>query len=161
MPFIPKGNVTDIDKLVLGEFSGKEREVIAGAGKGEYLPSRAYEDRFYIATREDKICILEGNAEIENESKFGKKLSANIKTFESDYTAFELPYIYYPGYEVRIDGMITETFETENGFLGFIMGKEDSAEITVKYTGTKAMKVSLLISFISLIVFSTYVWKKH
>ena len=159
--FIPKGNVTDIDKLVLGEFSGKEREVIAGAGKGEYLPSRAYEDRFYIATREDKICILEGNAEIENESKFGKKLSANIKTFESDYTAFELPYIYYPGYEVRIDGMITETFETENGFLGFIMGKEDSAEITVKYTGTKAMKVSLLISFISLIVFSTYVWKKH
>ena len=41
------------------------------------------------------------------------------------------------------------------------MGKEDSAEITVKYTGTKAMKVSLLISFISLIVFSTYVWKKH
>ncbi len=161
LQFIPKDNITNIDKLILGEFSGKEQEVVAGVGKGEYLPSKAYEDRFYIATREDKIYILEGNAEIKNEFKSGKNLTADIKTFEDEYTAFELPYIYYPGYEVRIDGMITETFETEKGFLGFIMGKEDSAEITVKYTGTQAMKISILISFISIIVFSVYIWKKH
>ncbi len=161
LQFIPKDNITNIDKLVLGDFSGREVEVVAGAGKGEYLPSKAYADRFYIATREDKIFILEGNAEIENEFKFGKSLTAKIKTFEDDYTVFELPYIYYPGYEVRIDGMIAETFETEKGFLGFVMGKEDTAEVTVKYTGTKSMKISMFISFISAIVFSIYVWKKH
>lgn len=161
LQFLPKDNITNIDELILGEFSGKEIEVVAGAGKGEYLPSRAYDDRFYIATREDKIYILEGNAEIEDEVKNGKNLTANIKTFEDEYTLFELPYVYYPGYEVRIDGMITETFETEKGFLGFLMGKGDSAEITVRYTGTKVMKTSMLISFISIIIFSIYVWKKH
>ena len=66
---------------------------------------------------------------------------------------FELPYIYYPGYELRLDGMVTDTFETTNGFLGFIMYKNDKAKVEVNYEGTTLMKISSIISFISLIVF--------
>lgn len=154
-------NIQDINNLKLGEFSGRETEVVAGVAGGEYLPSKAHSDRFYIASREDCIYVLEGKAVIENENKTQTNLIANLQTFDADYTIFELPYIYYPGYEVRLDGMIAETFETENGFLGVVMGKEDKAEISVCYKGTKIMKISALISFITLIIFCIYIWKKH
>lgn len=162
MSFLPiDENISDIDKIELGKFSGKDSETISGAGKGEYLPTKAYKDRFYIATREDIIYVLEGKAIIENEKKQGSELKANVKTFDDEYTLFELPYLYYPGYEVRLDGMLAKTYETDNGFLGFAMGPEDTAEISVSYTGTSAMEKSLLISFVSFIALGIYIWKKH
>ena len=146
-------DITHIENSYLGRFSGKEIETVAGAGKGEYLPVTAYKNRFYIASREDAIYVLTGKALIENEKKNGTTYSAKLKTLDADYTVFELPYIYYPGYEVRLDGMIVQTFETENGFLGFIMGKEDDAELMVTYEGTTIMHATMLISIVSLIIF--------
>lgn len=154
-------NIKDITNIVLGKISGKEIETVAGTAKAEYLPVKAYNNRFYVATRDDFINVLEGKAIIENENKNGSYYKANIKTLEADYTIFELPYIYYPGYEVRLDGMVTSTFETENGFVGIIMGKDDTAELEVNYKGTKAMKISLCISFISFATLCIYIWKKH
>lgn len=154
-------NITNIENIDLGRFSGKESETVAGTAKGEYLPVNAYNNRFYIATREDAIYVLEGKAIIENENKNGSHYTADIETLDADYTIFELPYIYYPGYEVRVDGMIMDTFETTNGFLGFVMYKNDQAKIEVNYTGTSAMQISMIISIISVIVFGIYVWKKR
>lgn len=153
--------IQDITNYTLGYMSGKEVEVVAGTAKAEYLPVKAYKNRFYIATREDYINILEGTAIIEDEEKNGSSYVAKITTEESDYTIFELPYIYYPGYEVRLDGTIIDTYETENGFLGFAMGKNDTEHLEVKYIGTSVMKISLIISLISGIAFIVYVWKKH
>ena len=52
--FIPyTENIYDIDDYDLGVMSGKEIEVVAGTAKAEYLPKKAFENRFYIATRED------------------------------------------------------------------------------------------------------------
>ena len=162
MSYVPTSeNIANIDQINLGNFSGKEHETVAGAGKGEYLPSNAYKDRFYVATKEDVTTVLEGKAIIENETKDGSNLKANVKTLDAEYTIFELPYLYYPGYEVRLDGMIAETFETKNGFLGFAMGPEDNIELSVKYTGTSSMKYSLLASVVSCIALGIYIWKKH
>ena len=140
-----------IDNLSLGEFSGREVEVVAGCGKGEYLPVKAYENRFYIASREQGIYVLEGKAIIEKENKDGNNYTANVKTLDADYTIFELPYIYYPGYKITLDSIELENYETENGFLGFVLGKEDSGKIEVKYTGTSIMKISMCISIIATI----------
>ncbi len=162
MSYVPTSeNIANIDQINLGNFSGKEHETVAGAGKGEYLPSNAYKDRFYVATKEDVTTVLEGKAIIENETKDGSNLKANVKTLDAEYTIFELPYLYYPGYEVRLDGMIAETFETKNGFLGFAMGPEDNIELSVNYTGTSSMKYSLLVSVVSCIALGIYIWKKH
>lgn len=162
LSFLPiDENIVEVDKWNLGQFTGKEKEIVSGAGGGEYLPAKAYEDRFYIATREDKIYVLEGNAKIQNENKKGSNLTANIKNVTSEYTILELPYIYYPGYEIRLDGMISDYFETEKGFIGIVIGAEEDAELKVTYQGTKIMKVSMFISVISLLVFSIYIWKKH
>lgn len=158
---IPHTNMENIENLELGKISGSEYETVAGTAKAEYLPVKAYENRFYIATREDNIYVLEGKALIENEEKNGSHYTADIKTYEAEYTIFELPYIYYPGYEVRADGIIKKTFETENGFLGMVLGPEDKISLEINYTGTKAMSYSYMVSIISSIIFIVYVWKKH
>lgn len=150
--FYTEEPITNIADLSLGSFSGKEYEVVAGCGKGEYLPVNAYENRFYVASREEGIYVLEGKAIIEDENKNGTNYTAYVKTADANYTIFELPYIYYPGYEITLDSIKLENFETEHGFLGFVLGKEDSGKIEVKYTGTIAMKASMIISIFSFII---------
>jgi hypothetical protein len=146
-------NIEDID---LGKFSGREIETVAGCGKGEYLTTNAYNNRFYIATRENAIYVLKGKAIIDNENKDDGKYTAKIETLDAEYTVFEMPYVYYPGYTIKLDGIKTSTFETENGLLGFVMGKEDTADLELTYTGTKAMHISFIISIISCIGFLGY-----
>ena len=156
--FYTEEPIDDIENFVLGNYSGREYEVVAGCGKGEYLPAKAYDNRFYIATREQRIEVLEGKALIESESKNGTNYNAHVKTLDAKYTVFELPYIYYPGYEITLDSIKLENYETENGFLGFVLGKEDSGEINVRYTGTPTMKITLFISIVSLMgmIFSKF-----
>lgn len=152
--------IKDIEECELGHISGMENECIAGMGKAEYLPSKAYENRFYIATREDKIYVLEGKAIVENENKTQEGMTAKIKTLEEE-TVFELPYIYYPGYEIIADGIEQKSFETEHGLLGVKLNSNDNVTLEIKYTGTEIMKYSLELSVIGIICFIAYVWKKH
>lgn len=147
--FYDEDVVPNIKDFTLGEFSGKGFEVIAGCGKGEYLPVKAYENRFYIASREQGIYVLEGKAIVEKENKNGSNYTANVKTLDAEYTIFELPYIYYPGYTITLDSIKLEDFETKNGFLGFVLGKDDSGRIEVEYTGTFVMKLSMFITIAS------------
>ena len=153
-------NLANIENYDLGNVSGREVETVAGIGKAEYLPVNAYKNRFYVASREKVIYVLKGKAIIENEEKINGKYVADITTGDEEYTIFELPYIYYPGYQVRLDGMIIDTFETENGFLGIAMGKDDSAKLEVEYEGTMPMKISMLISITSFIGLAAYILKK-
>lgn len=151
----------NIENINMGNVTGREYETVAGIAKAEYLPVNAYKNRFYVASREKGIYVLKGKAIIENESKDGCKYVADLTTGDAEYTIFELPYIYYPGYEARLDGMVTKTFETENGFLGIVMGKDDSAKLEVDYTGTVAMKISMFISITSFIGLAIYILKRR
>lgn len=161
LTFYSEEKLENIENINMGNVTGREYETVAGIAKAEYLPVNAYKNRFYVASREKGIYVLSGKAIIENESKNGYKYVADLKTGDAEYTIFELPYIYYPGYEVRLDGMITETFETENGFLGIAMGKEDSAKLEVDYTGTTSMKASMFISITSFIGLAIYIFKRR
>ena len=150
-----------IEDWKLGEMSGREYEVVAGTAKAEYLPQKAYDNRFYIATRDDNIYTIKGKAIIEDEKKEGHKLEAKITILEED-TVFELPFIYYPGYEARLDGIICkDMFETENGFLGIKLPKDQEVKLEVEYTGTKIMNFTTLLSLISFIIFCVYILKRN
>ena len=151
-------SVEPIENLSLGQVSGMNNECIAGMGRAEYLPAKAYENRFYIATREDKIYVLEGKAVIEKENKDGLNFTAKVETFEEN-TIIELPYIYYPGYEVRADGIVIEAIETENGFLGCNIPANENLTVEVSYTGTSNMKVSVLISMLGALLLVIYIWR--
>lgn len=61
--FIPllRGNpeIQDIDQHIIGEITENKRDTIVGMGKGEYLPVKSNENREYLRTREDTVCIIE------------------------------------------------------------------------------------------------------
>lgn len=145
----------------LGIMSGKEFECVAGLGKDEYLSTKSYNNKFYVASRVKGLVVLEGIAEASEELKLGGKYICDL-TVKSDAAKIELPYIYYPGYEVRADGVIIDNmFETENGMLGCIIDEDDKVKIEVEYIGTKASKISLIISIISIVGLGVYVYKKR
>lgn len=149
-------SIIPIENIELGHITGMENELILGMGRGEYLPTKAYENRFYIATREDRCLTLNGRAVIENEIKTDNSLNARITTYEEEVT-LELPYIFYPGYEITLDGMHVIGFETENGMLGIKVPKNENTLIEVKYSGNDAMKSAMAISIIGLVGLGIYI----
>lgn len=151
--FIPiEKEITNIEEWEIGNLVTNKNQAIAGMGKGEYLPVKANESREYIMERGNEIYVLEGKAEIENYSKNGQNLSAKITTKDS---ILELPYIYYPGYIVTLNGEKQEILETENGFIGIVL--KDSGTLEVEYTGTVLMNISKIISILGVIGFITYI----
>lgn len=148
--------LVNIENMELGRITGMENECISGMGRGEYLPEKAYDNRFYIATREDRILSLKGKALVTDEIKDGSNLSAKLQTFEED-VVLELPYIYYPGYEITLDGMHVNSFETDNGMLGINLNKNESTLLEVKYSGTSVMKSSIFVSVIGLVGLGLYI----
>ena len=60
-----------------------------------------------------------------------------------------------------MDGVIKDTFETDNGMLGFILEKDEKANVEVEYIGTKMVKVSAIVSLIGFLVLGIYVYKKR
>ena len=132
--------------------------VHAGCASFEYLPTKAFEHMDYIISREDKAIVMEGNANIENEEKQGTNLKFTLKDANKG-AKIELPYIYYAGYSLKING-VDKTLniqESENGFVQIELDKSlENAEVIVSYDGTIAMKISAIISFVSIITFIIY-----
>lgn len=140
--------------------SGQNNEWLPGMGRLEYLPSRAYQNTFYLATRKPEILVMQGNCQIQQKIKKGAYMTVKIET-QKENVLLELPFINYPGYTVRFDGMVKEIFETENGMIGCNIEADENGELEIMYTGTLIMNVSKIISMISFVLYLGYVWKKH
>lgn len=127
--------------------------VHAGCASFEYLPSNAFQNLDYIKQRENKTYVIQGKAEIQKEQKDGTNMQIDISNVDEN-TILELPYIYYLGYNVNIEkdeeSSNLQIQESEKGFIQIkIDQKVDEAKIIVSYTGTKIMKISAIISFMS------------
>lgn len=141
--------------------------VHAGCASFEYLPSKAFENRNYIATREDVPIVLNNNSIDDADNKNATDNEIEIKDYEKNRLSLsfkakgtgviELPYIYYIGYNAKIDGKKIETTESENGFVQICIDNNDYKEIEVSYTGTMAMKIALAISVITLILYILFI----
>lgn len=125
--------------------------VHVGCASFEYLPCKAFENRKYIEQRSDDVIVINGTANIENKQKNGTKLSCDISNVTEE-AEIELPYIYYLGYNVKLENKgkkkTLKTFETENGFVGVRVSNVEKGTLKVKYTGTPIMYISRFISVI-------------
>ena len=128
----------------------------------DYLPLKAgIQQSGYLLTREDRVYVLQGNAEILDENKYALTMSFNIKQVSQD-TILELPYLYYPGYTVELhigdNKEELEITESDMGFLQVTIPENiEEGTITVNYTGTIVEKVAYAVSAISLIGFIAYI----
>lgn len=153
-----KSALEPIENFEMGKVSGMNNENIIGMARAEYLPSKAYDNRFYIATREDKIYVTKGKAIVDKEEKNGTNMTAKIETFD-EKTEIEFPYIFYPGYKILADGIEIKTFATDNGFLGCDVPKHEKVTIEVSYTETESMKLATKMSIAAVLVFIIYILK--
>lgn len=129
----------------------------------EYLPLKARKYiGSYLKTRDNKINILSGQADIKSEDKQQLKYKTYINKIEQD-TILEFPYLYYLGYDVKkIDSNGNETklevFESEHGFIAIQSDKtEENIQIEVEYKTPTIYILGYIISAITLIIFVIYI----
>ena len=126
-----------------------------GMASMEYLPSKAFNNKTYIISRSQGIVVNSGNTEIKNFYKNGTNMEMTISNTSAD-TRIELPYIYYLGYNIKIeqDGKKQNLNYTESN-KGFIEIKvpetEENINISVKYSGTKTMKIGIILAMFTII----------
>ena len=100
------------------------------------------------------------SSEIISSSFFDCSDSASLIVSSFIIAYFNIPYrfdtyIYYLGYDVRLESngeeKKIETYESENGFLEINLLENMQGNITIKYAGTIIMKVSAVISGLSML----------
>lgn len=139
------GYISENDLIQGVRVTSSTGRVHAGCASFEYLPSKAFNNRKYIEDRED-VPIAYNNQTISNYEKNGLTMK-----FAMEGTGeVELPYIYYIGYCVRVNGVKVKTKESDNGFIKINVTEEKSS-VTVDYEGSTLMKISLIVSIISLL----------
>lgn len=140
----------------------KTKRVHAGCASFEYLPSKAFEHLDYIKERENKVLVVQGNATVLSEEKNGTCLKFTIQT--QNKTEIELPYVYYLGYQgsIELNGEKEKipTYESSNGFVSIILPENLEAAVTVSYEGTAIMKITMVISIMSMTFMVLYIVKR-
>ena len=151
---------TNEDRLIEGvRVTENTGRVHAGMASMEYLPSKAFKVlNTYIANRKDEPIIMSGEAEILNYNKNGTNLEfelTNMKNEQEAELTIELPYIYYLGYRMYVNGSEIEYTESDNGFVQIKINPalyEQNVKINMKYTGTNEMIVASVISIVSAMI---------
>lgn len=129
----------------------------SGACSGlEYLPHKAFDNIDYVRNRNQEAICLEGDINITEQNKNGSIMEVKYQKL-SEKAIIELPYIYYPGYEIKINDTKIEYAESENGFVQIEILDGETGTINVKYTGTILARTSFIISFIAFIIFIIYI----
>lgn len=107
---------------------------------------------------EDKsgVIILSGDAKISNEQKDELTMQFVVEE-NNEETVLELPYIYYLGYNIEMNGKQIQYKESDNGFIMINIPKGCNGLIEIDYKGTKLAKSTFIISSISVIVFGIYI----
>ncbi len=123
----------------------------------EYLPLNASNNIRYIETRENRTYILSGKATIKSENK--DNFNDTIEISGVDKASIELPYLYYPGYSVKLNGKEIKTYESDKGFIAVNIAKDGI--VTVKYTGTIFEKIGYAISILGILFLIFYLNKKE
>lgn len=128
------------ERLIEGvRVTSKTGRVHAGCASFEYLPSKAFENRSYIETRENKVYVIKGKVDITNEEKNNTNLKFDIENIE-DGTVLELPYIYYLGYQVKLkkedgENILLKTEESDKGFVQVKVPNIKKGKVDVSYKG--------------------------
>lgn len=145
------------DKLINGVRVTKNTgRVHAGMASMEYLPSKAFNNLDYLINREDSIIVLDNeNVKINEYTKNKTNIECTVSNIDKK-TSIELPYIYYLGYRIYVNGKEISYTESEKGFIQVSietsMCENKTAKIRVRYLGTNEMIIALMFSIIAIII---------
>ena len=113
----------------------------------------------YIEERENKALILDGKGIIDNQQKDETRMTFDIIENNSENIKIELPYIFYVGYNVKLNEEKIDLKESDNGFLQIEINDNKTGTVSIAYTGSTIMNITKIISIISFILFTIYCFK--
>lgn len=114
----------------------------------EYMPYKAALRIDYITNRSPGLEVLSGKISIKTEEKDKLNYLADIELIES--AEIELPYLFYPNYEVKLNGTKLDIFESENGFVKVKLN--ESGKLESKYYINKLQLSGYIISVLGIIL---------
>ncbi len=117
--------------------------------------------RGYLMDRNDDAVVISGNAEISNKEKFALHMEFDITNVEVG-TEIELPYLFYPGYSVKLiynrQEIELDTAESDYGFIKITIPEDiEEGQIIIDYTATILEKTAYAISLVAIIGFVVYI----
>lgn len=115
----------------------------------EYLPKQL--DTEKLKNRSEEIIILNGDVSIDNFENGKGILESKVKT-NSENAVLELPYVYYKGYTIQVDGKKIDYDISDNGFIKINISNIGEHQISLKYTGTILYNIVDLIAVIVLLI---------
>lgn len=114
----------------------------------DYLPLATMNNIQYLQNRENKTIVTNGEAVIRSEKK--EKLNDVIEITDVNNATLELPFLFYHGYKVTLNGNEIKTFENDKGFM--CVKVNESGTVEINYTGTLIEKAGFIISGIGIII---------
>lgn len=128
----------------------------------EYWPQKAIDNIDYIINRDNKVKLISGNADIQNEAKENGILNFNIDNIEEN-TVLELPSLFYKGYEVTYTPLgsnekikINNLVESDKGLVNLALDTSVSGHINIEYHATTLHKICMAISFSTIALYLIY-----
>lgn len=127
---------------------------------GSNMKMKILKARPELANGTDKV--YEVSEELTNEEDTISEANQDDESSKANTTSedieIELPYIYYLGYRVKINGKEAKYTESEHGFVQINIDKElnEEAEITVKYLGTNEMIIAFAVSLVSTVSYAIF-----
>lgn len=128
----------------------------------EYWPQKAIVAIDYIIDRDNKVKLLSGNADIQNETKENGILNFDI-TNVSENTVLELPYLFYKGYEVTYTPTgsnekikLNNLVESDKGLASIELDTSVSGHINIEYHATALHKICIVVSFSTITMYLIY-----
>ena len=116
-------------------------------GENDYLPEEINpEELSYIVGKKYNLDVKDGK----------DFLIINYNKENNPNKYIEVPYIYYLGYTAEYDNQELEIFKTNNGLVGIKTNNIDNGEIKVYYKNTKITNISLILTFIGIIILVGY-----
>lgn len=126
----------------------------------DYLPQRAFENLDYTKSRSHNAELIDGVAELSEQSINGSKVTLHISA-KTDCTV-ELPFFFYPGHQARSsDGTAIKMHESPNGFVCFTLPAGFDGTVSTAFKGTPITKISLVISAVSVLAFAALIYLSH
>jgi hypothetical protein len=113
--------------------------------KKEYMPKWVKN----LPERRGTVEFVKGEGDIENIMDFGSRVGFDMRS--KSKSEIKINYVYFPGWEVEVDGKPTTISYSENGLMRISID-EGNHRIVARFTETPLRVLSNLISIASLIV---------
>lgn len=131
---------------------------------GEYLPARLPSNNFeykdpevyndYLHERGKIIEWKKNSNQIENFTKDKGHITFEAKITEKD--VFELPLVYYIGYQTYLNGELIPYQQSENGLMELSL--TESGKVEVIYVGTTIQKISYYTTILSVLLLIMFIF---